>query len=184
MICSEGELHTSEIRPEVRTHYHRCQLFPAGCTISSLRQPQATAGVCDYHFPILLQLAQDPSNSKQAGVCVKNKASAFCGKTQDRGPHEACLQGLECRLLPVRPYKGGSLPRQGHQGLCQICQILNKSPIISDKANELSDTFDLFGGMPVLYSRQLRGITRQACAAHNMSQENHFRLHECTFIRL
>ena len=92
MIHSEGELRTPEIRPEVRTHYHRCQHFSAGCTISSLRQPQATAGVCDYHFPILLQLAQDPSHSKQAGVRVKNKVSAFCGKTQDRGAHEACLQ--------------------------------------------------------------------------------------------
>ena len=60
MICSEGELRTSEIRPEVRTYYHRRQHFPAGCTISSLRQPQATAGVCDYHFPILLQLDTKP----------------------------------------------------------------------------------------------------------------------------
>ena len=63
MICLEGELRTSEIRPEVRTHYHRCQHFPAGGAISPLRQPQATAGVCDYHFPILWQLAQDPSHS-------------------------------------------------------------------------------------------------------------------------
>ena len=54
MICSEGELRTSEIRPEVRTHHHRCQHFPAGGAISPLRQPQAMAGVCDYHFPILL----------------------------------------------------------------------------------------------------------------------------------
>ena len=181
MIRSEGELCTPEIRPEVRTHYHRCQHFSAGCTISSLRQPQAMAGVCDHHFPILLHLAQDPSHSKQAGVRVKNQASAFCGKTQDRSVHEACLQSLKCRLLPVRPYKGGSLPRQSHQGLCQI---FHKSPIVSDKANELPDTFDLIGGMPVLYRRLLRGITRQACAAHNMSQENHFCLHECTFLCL
>ena len=51
----------------------------------------------------------------------------------------------------------GPLPRQGHQGLCQICKIFNKSAVISDKANELSDTFDLIRGMPVLYYRQLRG---------------------------
>ena len=50
-----------------------------------------------------------------------------------------------CHLLPVCPYKWGSLPRQGHQGLSQICKIFNKSAIISDKANKLSDTFDLSG---------------------------------------
>ena len=118
MICSEGELRPSEIRPEMRTHYHSRQHLPAGCTISPLRQPQTTTGVCDYHFPIFLQLAQDTSHSKQTGVHVENKASAFGGKTKDRSAHEACLQGLECRLLPVRPYQGGSLPRQSHQGLC------------------------------------------------------------------
>ena len=61
------------------------------------------------------------------------------------GVHEACFQGLECRLLSVRPHK------RGHQGLGQICKIFNKPAIISDKANELSDTFDLIRGMPVLY---------------------------------
>ena len=80
-----------------------------------------------------------------------------------------------------RPHKGGSLPRHGHRGLCQICKIFNKSVVISDKANKLSDTFDLIRGMPVLYCRQLRWVTRQAHAAHNMSQENHFRLHFLAF---
>ena len=86
-----------------------------------------------------------------------------------------------CHLLPVHPYKRGSLPRQGHQGLSQICKIFNKSAILYDKANELSDTFYLSGACQFC---QLHGVTLQAYAAHNMSQENHFRLHEGTFIDL
>ena len=107
MICTEGKLRPSEIRPEVSAHYHSSQHLPR--VLQYLRcDEQHTTGVCGNHLPIVLKLAQDTSHSKQTGVHVENKTSTFGGKTQDRNANEACLQGLECRLLPVRPDEGGS----------------------------------------------------------------------------
>ena len=73
-----------------------------------------------------------------------------------------------CRSVHTK----GTPSCQCHQGLCQICEIVNKSAIISDKANKLSDSFNFIRGMPVPYRRQLHGVTCQARAAYNMSQEN------------
>ena len=124
MICSEGELRPSEIRPEVCTHYHSRQHLPVGCTISPLRQPQTTTGICDYHLPIILQLAQDTYHSKQTGVRVENRASAFGGKTQDRSAHEACLQGLECRMLRSVHTKGAPFRVRATRGSARSAKSL------------------------------------------------------------
>ena len=77
----------------------------------------------------------------------------------------------------------GSLTSQGHQGLRQVSKIFHKTPIVPDKANKLSNSFDLIRRMPVPHCRQLRGVTSQSRTVHNVSQEHNFRLHKCTFIR-
>ena len=101
-----------------------------------------------------------PPNCEEARVRVQHKSALFGGKTQDRGTNEASLQSLKRLLLTVRPNKGGTFPSQRHQWFRQVSKILHKSPVISDKANKLSYTFNLIRRMPVPNRRQFCGVTR------------------------
>ena len=86
-----------------------------------------------------------------------------------------CCQSVHTNGTPF-------LPCQGHQGFRQFCKVLNKSAVVPDKADELSDSFNFIRGVPVPYCRQLRGVACQSCAANKVSQENDLRLHERTLL--
>ena len=77
----------------------------------------------------------------------------------------------------VCPHKWDPFPCQGHQGFRQFRLVLNKSAVVPDKADKLSDSFNFI-------RRQLRGVTCQSRVANNMSQENDLRLHERTLLGL
>ena len=70
MISVQCKLRTPQVRAEVSTHGDRSQHFPPCSTVAALGQPETPSGVGDHHLPIFLELVQDATHRKEAGVHI------------------------------------------------------------------------------------------------------------------
>ena len=95
----------------------------ASCAVTSLRGPKGATAVSDDTLHIILDLTEDPTQTKITGVGVQDVLSGLRRKSQYRGVGEGRTQSVESCRTTRFPHKWNILSRQSHQGCRDVIKI-------------------------------------------------------------